>query len=223
MNRSRKKSGDSRNRIWRDLYRRPAVGILVHWVFQGVLNMDRTERLFKIVLDLAATAGLAILLSTRLSLLPAVGAGFLTAHTLNFLFNGQLWDVLKASRAARHSRAQFVAYVESLAARMRREPAITAAIVCGSVVRGEWHEAADLDLRLLRAPGSLNGLRSCWFLLAERTRALFARFPLDAYVLDNEASLSKLRGDEVKYDLLKPAELGQLVEMDIGSEHDPGR
>jgi hypothetical protein len=114
-------------------------------------------------------------------------------------------------------------YVEGLAARIGREPAITAAIACGSVVRGEWHEAADLDLRLLRAPGTLNGLRSCWFLLAERTRALFACFPLDAYVLDHEASLSKLREDEVKYDLLKPADLRRLLKLDIAASDDTDR
>jgi hypothetical protein len=44
----------------------------------------------------------------------------------------------------------------------------------------------------------MNGIRAAWFLLKERTRALFSKFPLDMYVLDSERSLRdrRLKADE---------------------------
>jgi len=68
--------------------------------------------------------------------------------------------------------------------------------VYGSYVRGEWKPSSDLDVRLVRRAGFVSGLRACWFLLRERTRAFWMRFPLDIYVADGFASLERLRLDE---------------------------
>ena len=75
-------------------------------------------------------------------------------------------------------------------------PAVKYVVAYGSLVREEWSSTSDLDARLIRYPGRLNGLRACWFLLCERTRALLAGFPLDMYLLDDEGSLQKLEADE---------------------------
>ncbi|MEK7324059.1 MAG: hypothetical protein AAB217_02235, partial [Chloroflexota bacterium] len=61
---------------------------------------------------------------------------------------------------------------------------------------GKWTPASDLDVRLVRHPGAINALRACLLVLRERARATFRRFPLDIYVLDSGAGLSKLRPDE---------------------------
>jgi hypothetical protein len=165
--------------------------------------MDRTERVFKIGIDLILTIILGSLLSlvSGISWIWAVVLGFLVAHTLNFLFNGQVWVVLKHFDLVSHSQAEFEQYLRLLSERVRAEPSIQWAAAYGSLVRGEWHEHSDLDVRLLRQAGFWHGLRACWFVVAERTRALLSTFPLDMFVLDGSGKLAKLRSDEQPFEI----------------------
>jgi predicted nucleotidyltransferase len=185
------------------VFRYPAAALVSSWAFQGLLYMDRTERWFKLGLDAILTViGFWILnpwASTGMSLIFA----FLVSHTLNFLLNGQLWGMLKGYGLVEIDPAAFELYTNGIAARARKEPAVKRLLVYGSLVRGEQSKASDLDARIIRKPGILNGFKACWFLMRERTRATFAKFPLDMYVLDSEASLAKLRKDEEAVDLLE--------------------
>jgi hypothetical protein len=158
--------------------------------------MDPTERWFKIALD----AGLTLLLGAMLlAVLPWFAAwpmAFLLAHTLNFLFNGHLWGVLKHYGFVSHSSADFDTYIGDIAHRLEAESSIERAAVCGSLMRGEWTKYSDLDIRLLRRSGFRNGLRACWFVLRERTRATSCRFPLDIYVMDSLGRFVEMHKDE---------------------------
>jgi L-malate glycosyltransferase len=173
----------------------PLTAVISHWTFQSLFYMDRTERWFKLSLDLGLTVLLWSVLHQWLT-------AFLIAHSLNFFFNGQLWGLLKHYGLVHWAYDDFNAYVDELAQRARRESSIQSLCVYGSLARGEWNDQSDLDARLLRKPGPVNGLRSCLFLLAERTRALVKRFPLDLYVLDNDNPSAKLCTAEKSSDLL---------------------
>jgi L-malate glycosyltransferase len=173
----------------------PFIAVISHWTFQSLFYMDRTERWFKVSLDLSSTVLLWLALHHWL-------VAFLLAHSLNFFFNGQLWGLLKHYGLVHWAYDDFNAYVDELAQRARRESSIRSLYVYGSLARGEWNDQSDLDARLLRKPGLVNGLRSCVFLLTERTRALFKRFPLDLYVLDNDTPSAKLCAAEKSSDLL---------------------
>jgi predicted nucleotidyltransferase len=173
----------------------PFIAVISHWTFQSLFYVDRTERWFKLSLDLGLTVLLSLPLHHWL-------AAFLLAHSLNFFFNGQLWGVLKHYGLVHWAYDDFNAYVDELAQRARRESSIQSLYVYGSLARGEWNDRSDLDARLLRKPGLVNGLRSCLFLLAERTRALIKRFPLDLYVLDNDNPSARLCTAEKSSDLL---------------------
>jgi predicted nucleotidyltransferase len=186
----------------RRLLKSPWVAVASHWTFQSLFYMDPTERWFKIGLDLLLTVAGALLLGIWLPGVVPWAMAFALAHTLNFLFNGQLWGVLKHFGLVSFSADQFGQYTQGLRQRARSEPSIRRFLVYGSLVRGEWSSSSDLDARVLRHPGLVNGLRSCWFLMRERTRALFARFPLDIYVADSERSLGKLCPEESAVDLL---------------------
>lgn len=180
--------------ILQRLFQCPVAGIVTHWFFQGMLYMDRTERRFKLLFDGAFTVLFAILLREwpwPMSWLLA----FLAAHTLNFLFNGQLWVVLKHYGLVHHSADAFEKQAQQLAQRIAAEPSLHYAAVYGSTVRGEWKASSDLDVRLIRSPGWHNGLRACRFALRERSRAMFSRFPLDLYLLDSMEQL-RMRDDE---------------------------
>jgi predicted nucleotidyltransferase len=193
--------------VLQPFFRSPIVGLGVHWVFQGMLYMDRTERMFKLGLDLILIAILWSLFFLVLEVSSAWAAvvAFLLAHTLNFLFNGQICLVLAKCEMVRHSRLDFDAYVRQFSERIRTEPSIEWAAAYGSLVRGEWTEYSDLDVRIVRRPGLWNGLRACWFTLRERTRALISRFPLDVFVLDDSMRLAMMRDNEHPQELVAPS------------------
>jgi predicted nucleotidyltransferase len=183
--------------LLRKLLKYPAIALGLHWVFQSLFYMDSTERRFKLSLDLLLTLAFAPALNLLLADGMAWVLGFLLAHTLNFLFNSQIWGVLKTYGYEQQPYAKFTQYLDQLGYRAAVEPSIDRLIVYGSLARQEWSPASDLDARILRKIGFLNGLRACWFLLKERSRALFNRFPLDLYVIDDINSLYKLRADEI--------------------------
>ena len=178
------------------LLRSPVAAIAAHWLFQGLFYMDTTERWFKLTLDVLLTVVAAAPLLTRFRSHMAWLAAFTLAHTLNFLFNGQLWGVLKHYGIGGLSRPEFESYLCHLSRRTGNEPSILWAGVYGSLARGDWSPASDLDVRLVRKPGMINALRGCLFVLAERSRALIRRFPLDIYVLDDPGQLATMRDDE---------------------------
>jgi hypothetical protein len=182
---------------------RPLLGnliaaIAIHWTFQGLLYMDKTERSFKLGLDLVIILTLwpIFVLIGQLSTAVSILAAVFVAHTCNFILNGQVWVVAKHFQLVKHSRQEFDAYVREVTVRIATEPSFRYAAAYGSIARAEWNPSSDLDLRLVRYPGRWNGLRACWFVLRERATAFLSRFPLDIYMLDNYDGLRRMRGDE---------------------------
>jgi hypothetical protein len=186
----------SESRIWRPFLRRRLPALVVHWVFQGMLYTDTTELIFRLAIDGFLTSVFALVLSTRLPLLPAIAVGLLLAHTLSFLFNGQIFVVLKHFGDVKHHRREIDEYISSMRSRLEAEPSVCWAAVYGSLSRGEMTETSDLDVRAIRHRGMLNGIRACAFVLTERTRAHLSRFPLDILLLDSPRLLKQMRTDE---------------------------
>jgi thymidylate kinase/predicted nucleotidyltransferase len=180
----------------KEIVRRPSGALAVHWLFQGMLYMDPTERRVKLGLNFVLALLFGWLFSRRLAAVPAYGLGLLTAHSLNFLFNGQIFGVLKHFGGVRHTWEEFDREVERLRRRVAEEPDIVYAAAYGSLARSEWSPTSDLDVRLVRAPGLRSALRTSWFAIRERARANFRRFPLDLYVLDSYASLRRMSEKE---------------------------
>ncbi len=174
----------------------PLVGVTTHWTFQGMLYMDSTERRFKIVCDILLSLFGFVWLKKYLPTRFALSSAFFWAHTLNFLFNAQLWVVLKHYGMVQLTYEAFDHYSQRLADRIQREPTLCYAALYGSRVRDEWQPSSDLDVRVVRKAGWWNGLRACCFVMSERTRALWAGFPLDIYLLDSLEPLDKMRADE---------------------------
>lgn len=172
------------------------VALAIHWFFQCLLAMDHTERAFKLLADAILTVIFYLLLRLMLPDVAALCLAWLSAHTLNFIFNSQIYSVLKSFGYVKHSMGEFTAYIRSFTGRAQRQPGIRWAAIYGSLARGELAAASDLDIRVIRAPGLRNAARACLFTMAERTRALLARFPLDILLLDSPRLLQQLRPDE---------------------------
>jgi len=186
----------------RRMLRYPAVALASHWVFQGLLYMDSTERWLKLVLDILLTIIGATALRKWLPVKIAWLGSFLLAHTLNFLFNGQLWGVLKHYKGTSNSLEGFQNYAMGIQNRLFTESSIDYVAVYGSAVREGLKSSSDLDVRVVAQPGRVNALMASWIVLKERTRALFCRFPLDIYAFNNRNSLQRMRIDEKPWVLI---------------------
>jgi len=164
---------------------------LSSWFFQGILYMDTTERAFKILLDVLLFFPLYFVIMGHIPALLSVFMAIIVAHTLNWVFNGQIFVLLKLLKLTKTGPGYFNQYLDDLKKRIEREDSILAAAAFGSLSRKELKETSDLDVRIIRKKGLLNGLRACLFVLLERNRAFFNKFPLDIYVLDHVSTINK--------------------------------
>ena len=176
-----------------------AVILAVNWVMQGMRGMQRRELAFRLLLEALLT----------LLLLPVPGAagvaaptGFglalFTAHTLNFLLNGQFWVCLRYAAFWRRDPAALDAFLAATATRLRALPWLHEAFCIGSrgAGQGAGGPRSDIDLRLVFPPGLAGWLRTNLLLTELRLRAFFAAVPLDLYGYDDLAPLARFRVDE---------------------------
>lgn len=183
------------------------VAVTMHWTFQSMLYADPTERRFKLALDALLTAGGGLALSLWWPWQAAWAVAFLLAHTLNFLFNAHLCALSKDYGLVRHTYEEYQAYVHDFNRRAQQEPSIQHVALRGGLTHRSWSPFSDLDVRIYRRPGFANGLRACWFLLRERTRALLAWFPLDAYLRDDFSPPAHADQNELASALAKTAQI----------------
>lgn len=163
-------------------------------LFQGMGYMDPTERRFKISFDIAFS-----LLFFQLSdgtVRSRIISAFCGAHVLNFIVNGQLFVLLKNFDLVDIPKEKFERWMVMLGERYERSQSVDAVVVYGSLSRGDLSRTSDLDVRVLRRDGLVNGLVACSITAVFRFKALIHRFPLDIYVLDGTDSLDRLRDDE---------------------------
>ena len=151
--------------------------------------MDKTEKIFKLTLDMLFTL---ILIWFGIN----VVASIIISHTLNWIFNGQIIVVFKNLRLIRIPKEKFDAYIERLRKKVKKEASIVWVGIYGSLARREFKETSDLDVRLIRKPGFINGVRACIFTMKERAWATFNIFPLDIYVGDSFEFLKRMRKNE---------------------------
>lgn len=188
-----------KSRLLQRLLSNPVCAVASHWVFQSLFYMDPTERYFKIGLDIGLTIIGALFLHLWFPAWLAWGVGFLIAHTLNFLFNGHVWGVLKHYGLVEQTYEEFVVYTLKFQERAEHIEALESVGIYGSLARSEWSPSSDLDVRLVRRLGPVNALSSYAFILSERSRAFIFRFPIDIYLLDSSQSLRKMRADETAF------------------------
>lgn len=171
--------------------------IISNWAFQGMLYADKTERSFRLLLDAIMILLLSVIFTNVISNTYVVLVlSFFVAHTINWIFNGQLFVLARYMGIKPNKQDKFIGYAKELGFRARREKSILFVAVYGSMSRKELNATSDLDIRIIRKEGFLNGVKACSFGFLERLRAFFHKFPLDLYVIDNEEHLSKLRTDE---------------------------
>jgi predicted nucleotidyltransferase len=168
-----------------------------NWVFQGFLMKTWGERSFQIMADLVFALPAFILLSFLLRQVPAAILAVIIAHTLTWTFNGNLWSLPKFAGAT-YDTARNIKFMVNLEKRGRNTFGSVAAIAAfGSLSRGEFSRASDIDIRVIRNPGILNWVKANTFSLYLRSIAFIKKIPLDLFVLDNVNQIGyQMRLDE---------------------------
>lgn len=185
-----------------------AVVLAVNWLCQGMRGMGRRELAGR----LAGEAILALLFGGLLLAAgsprgPALAGGVVVAHTLAFLFNGQLWVCMRYWPRWRPDAERTRRFLARTVSELRDRPWLREAVCIGSRGAGAacGSERSDLDLRLVFPRGASGFLRTHALLVRLRSRALFAAVPLDLYADDDPEALARHRTDEV---------LGVLLDRD---------
>jgi predicted nucleotidyltransferase len=157
--------------------------------------MDKTEKVFYLLLDGLLFLLVFLTLPTILDFNCRLFIGLVIAHTLHWLFNGHLYVLLKDTGHSKVNLNSFMKYAERLQKAVEGEKSVLAAAIFGSFSRGSLTECSDLDVRIIRRKGVMNGLAVCIFAFFERSKAFLNKFPLDIYVLDGFKSLTKLKSE----------------------------
>jgi hypothetical protein len=176
--------------------------IPVFWIHQRTTYMDRTELFFHIISSLIVTLLLySILFAYGLfsSQWVRILAALIGSRTLTYLFNDHFWGGLLVSFGfvKNCGKKNIRKYLIDSQRRISRCDSIHSYNVYGSLVRGEFHNKSDLDVRYIRRPGIMNALAATSFAAKERVIAFFTRIPLDSFVGDKVGFLDKMRSDEM--------------------------
>ncbi|WP_321422013.1 nucleotidyltransferase domain-containing protein [uncultured Methanobacterium sp.] len=153
--------------------------------------MDRTEKTFKILLDIVLFLPSLFILNYLVNnILLSLFLAFILGHTLNWIFNGQICVLLKNLKLLNTDQEKFLAYMDNVKEKVVKEESIIAAAAFGSLSRKKLKNTSDLDIRIIRKPGYINGIKACFFVLKERSISFFNKFPLDIYVLDSYETIN---------------------------------
>lgn len=173
--------------------------LLVNWICQGMRGMGKKELMGRLAIELVMVLGLALVAH-------AAGATGLTvwlwalfgAHSLQFLFNGQLWVCLRYWPGWQPDERANRSFCRWSVSFLRKQSWLQEAVCIGSCSQGQAVAGprSDLDLRLIFPPGIAGFVRTHLLLLRLRATALLRRVPLDLYALDGPAALERHRQDE---------------------------
>lgn len=171
----------------------PLVVIVRYWLVQGALYMNGVERLHRWSLELVV---FLLIIASGLVGIDSRGLiiSFLVAHSASMLFNGHLFAMLTHDLfwyAAYRDKQRFISYVDLMASRLqRRSPGYVSAVVFyGSLTRGVFRDSSDLDVRYVAREGIINALLTAHLVFIDRFQALWARFPIDAYMFRDRAEV----------------------------------
>ncbi|MDI6644165.1 MAG: hypothetical protein QME14_03830 [Methanobacteriaceae archaeon] len=163
----------------------------INWTFQSLLYMDKTEKLFKLLIDLIGFLIIFMVLNQLVLLYIAFILSIIIVHTLNWIFNGHIFALLKTFGIIKTDYGTFIEYIDYLKEKSSKENSISLVVAYGSLSREKIKETSDLDIRIIRKKGFICGVRACIFTMFERTNSFINRFPLDIYVGDSFEFLKK--------------------------------
>jgi len=156
--------------------------------------MNWIERLHRWTIELMIFLCIYLSLSAFLGHLVNISLSFIIAHTLNALVNGHLFAMFAHDLfwfSLYKDRQKFFSYIERIRNRMQRKapPCICGVVFFGSLVRGDFKDSSDLDIRFISENGFWNAVGAAHQVFLERVRAVLAGFPIDIYMIRSKDEL----------------------------------
>lgn len=173
---------------------------LSNWLFQGIPNADRTEKIYKTLFTLFLWGILLWVLYSLVNVAIKKGLiiSFLVAHTINWLVNGNISTILiHRLLLVKLSKYDLFSFIEKLTEKVKNENWILYAASFGSICWGDLKDSSDIDISIVRKPGFKNALKAIWFSLKEKKIADINRIPLEIYISDSpENSIKRFAGEK---------------------------
>ncbi len=162
-----------------------------NWLFQGIIHLDVTEKLYRISFTLISSA--TVYYSLKLSILISLIIG----HTLNWIINGSIYPILiHRLLIYKTKKKELFKYSEELRKRLLSQDWILYAASFGSICRGELKDSSDLDISIVRKPGLRNALKGLWFIIKEKKKGDISKIPLEMYLNDKpETSIKRFKAE----------------------------
>ena len=182
--------------------------ILSNWVFQGIPNLDWSEKTYRVLFTIFFW--LFILFTfinySTFSFLQSIALSFIIAHTLNWIVNSNFYGlIIHNLLLSKLSKENLFEYIEILEQRTKTQKWIIYAASFGSICRGELTDSSDIDISIVRKPGFVNALKSLKFSIKEKKYADLKGIPLEIYISDSpENSISKFAAENNPVILFDP-------------------
>jgi predicted nucleotidyltransferase len=174
--------------------------IIKQWIHQGFTYLDKTEMFYRVIWELIPFLIFFSFLYSfvEINIYIIVIISFLLGHTLNWIFNFNFWTCLCFTfpNLKNPGNDRTIKYLIKFQERMLKSDSIAGCMIYGSLSRGMWHIKSDLDMRILRRKGVINGFKAYLVVFRERLIALWYKQPLDLFMADSIEFLDKVRDDE---------------------------
>jgi len=189
----------------------------INWFFQGILFMDKTEKMCKILFSFFLTISLYFLVKKMwaISTIKVFFLSFIVAHSLNLIFNGDVFFLLKNLNLVNKKPEEYFNYAWYLKEKTMKEKWVLCAAIYGSASRGKLTSSSDLDIRIVRKSGLRNAVNACKFVMQERTIAFFKKFPLDIFILDDVNNLKSFARDNIPIILHDPQQILRKIYREV--------
>lgn len=154
--------------------------ITVNWIFQGMLIMTMSERIFRFLLEITIASALFAIISHSVPLVENIIFSLAVAHTIDWSFNGNVWATQKFF--GRKSNPRYM--IELLRRLEKGKHCVGAIAVFGSLSRGQFSKSSDLDMRIVRQKGFIGWIRTNLFVLKLRSTSFVKKLPIDILIMD---------------------------------------
>jgi len=185
--------------------------ILTNWLYQGIAQSDKTEKIYKISFSLIFWLIFFLILNSSFQL-PTfidIGLGFILAHSLNWILNCNHFVIyIHRIKWIKTSKKKLFWQLISIQGRLESKSWMQVALSLGGISRGTMNEHSDIDVNIIRKPGLVNGIKAVLFAAIERKRADINGIPLDIMISDTfDDCIKKTKGQKNPVILCDPYSL----------------
>lgn len=170
-----------------------------YWIVQGIIYTHNTERIYKIIFEVAFLILIVLLLIHvfNFHLIWALSVAVFLSHNINFMINCSFWETIICDLGAKGSgKKKLIGYLRCMRRRLSKCSFVRCSFVYGSIARGQLHDRSDLDAIIVRRRGFINAIKALNLIIGERFLALKKRITLELFLADDISWLQRIRSDE---------------------------